>query len=419
METMLKHPCFDIEAKKKYGRVHLPVAPKCNVQCNYCNRKYDCVNESRPGVCSAVLSPLQSLDYMRKILSKGVPISVIGIAGPGDPFSNTDEVFDTIRLLKNEFPEKLFCISTNGLELPEHINTISSLGISHVTLTINAIEPGILAGMYAWIRFKKKIYRGIEAGRLMHEQQMLALRLLKERDITVKVNTIIVPGYNDQQAENVAKHVAAMGADVMNCIPLIPNKETAFENVAEPSNQMMFGIRRSIAQYIKPMAHCSRCRADAAGMLGHDIEGSIKLLQECAAKPINASEGRLFTAVASHEGVLVNQHLGEATKFLIYKTKGDGYELIAEREAPAAGSGDLRWIRLTKILNDCQAILVSGAGPNPSLILKNMGLKIIVMSGLIEAGLDAVYKGASIAGYQRMGSFKCGESCAGDGQGCG
>ena len=45
-----KHPCFNPDVKGKFGRVHLPVAPKCNIQCGYCNRKYDCVNESRPGV---------------------------------------------------------------------------------------------------------------------------------------------------------------------------------------------------------------------------------------------------------------------------------------------------------------------------------------------------------------------------------
>jgi len=49
------HPCFDRESAGTCGRAHLPVAPRCNIQCNYCNRKYDCVNESRPGVSSAVL----------------------------------------------------------------------------------------------------------------------------------------------------------------------------------------------------------------------------------------------------------------------------------------------------------------------------------------------------------------------------
>jgi len=38
-----KHPCFREEARGVCGRVHLPVAPQCNVKCNYCDRRYDCV----------------------------------------------------------------------------------------------------------------------------------------------------------------------------------------------------------------------------------------------------------------------------------------------------------------------------------------------------------------------------------------
>ena len=61
-----RHPCFNAKVKGQYGRVHLPVAPKCNIQCNYCNRDYDCVNESRPGVTSTLLNPGQAIEYMKK-----------------------------------------------------------------------------------------------------------------------------------------------------------------------------------------------------------------------------------------------------------------------------------------------------------------------------------------------------------------
>ena len=71
-----RHPCFNKEVKGKFGRIPLPVAPLCNIQCNYCNRKYDCVNESRPGVTSAVLKPFQAVSYMEEVLKKETEISV-------------------------------------------------------------------------------------------------------------------------------------------------------------------------------------------------------------------------------------------------------------------------------------------------------------------------------------------------------
>ena len=56
-----EHPCFNPKACHSFGRVHLPVAPRCNIQCKFCNRQFDCVNETRPGVTSAVLTPAQAM----------------------------------------------------------------------------------------------------------------------------------------------------------------------------------------------------------------------------------------------------------------------------------------------------------------------------------------------------------------------
>ena len=94
------HPCFNADAKGKFGRVHLPVAPKCNIKCNFCDRKYDCVNESRPGVTSTILSPEQAGVYMQRVLEKEPRISVAGIAGPGDPFANGPETIATMRTIR-------------------------------------------------------------------------------------------------------------------------------------------------------------------------------------------------------------------------------------------------------------------------------------------------------------------------------
>ena len=63
-EKTLMHPCYTCSGKQ-YARIHLPIAPKCNIQCNYCVRKYDCPNESRPGVTTEILSPQEAFEkYM-------------------------------------------------------------------------------------------------------------------------------------------------------------------------------------------------------------------------------------------------------------------------------------------------------------------------------------------------------------------
>ena len=248
---------------------------------------------------------------------------------------------------------------------------------------------------------------------------MEALQLLKKNDITVKINTIILPGYNDDQIVEVAKQVSHLGADVMNCIPVYPNVDTAFESIQEPSKQKIHDLQQAISTYIKPMTHCTRCRADAAGLLGSDIKDSVSIMQKIARQPLFATEKRPYIAVASQEGILVNKHLGEAEEFLIYTDTPHGYLHIATRKAPSPGSGDLRWIMLAKTLHDCNAILVNGAGANPMSMLKSMGFKIIQMNGLIEAGLDAIYNGKPLSPLQNITDFKCGNDCGGNGGGCG
>jgi nitrogen fixation protein NifB len=412
------HPCFDIEAKHKHARVHLPVAPKCNIQCNYCNRQYDCVNESRPGVTSAVLSPFQSVEYLKELDKHIDNISVIGIAGPGDPFANPEETIATMQLVKQEFPDKLFCLSTNGLNLKPYIDIIADLGVTHVTITINAVDPEITAKIYSWVRYEKKVYHGVAAAEVILRNQLECIPLLKKRGITVKINSIILPGINDHHIPEVAKVVAALGADVMNCIPVVSNKDTVFGGIEEPSKIMIFKVRTLAQEHIKMMTHCSRCRADAAGLLGQDFKGAFGMLQEFASKPIKPNEERPYVAVATYEGMLVNMHLGEADKLYVFRQTPNGFHFVEERETPTAGTGDFRWYNLANSIKDCRAILVAGVGGKPTSILQNAGIRVIQMTGLIDEGLEAVYNGKQIKTVKKADAFKCGDTCRGNAQGC-
>src|SRR3990170_2562576 len=82
------HPCFTEEAHTKFSRAHLSVAPACNIQCRYCIRKFDCANESRPGITSKVLTPEEGVERVQALIGRNDRLSVVGIAGPGDPLAN-------------------------------------------------------------------------------------------------------------------------------------------------------------------------------------------------------------------------------------------------------------------------------------------------------------------------------------------
>jgi nitrogen fixation protein NifB len=356
-----------------------------------------------------------------KALAEKIPnMTVAGIAGPGDPFANPEETLNTMRLAKQEFPDLIFCLSSNGLDLEPYIDEIAEIGVSHVTITINSLNPETLAKIYSWVRYKRRVYRGAEAGRIILEQQLKCIERLKQKNIVVKINTVICPGVNDQEVEDLARKVAELGADTMNCIPMYPTENTVFETLQEPSKALMKEIKDKISKHIKPMAHCSRCRADAAGLLGHDNLDAMNMIGQFSSLVVNRTEGRERVAVASNEGLLVNMHLGEAKRVYIFEQSKNGYHFVEMRNTPAEGGGISRWKDLAnKTLVDCQAILVSGVGETPMKVLQDCGVKVIQMNGLIDAGLDAVYLNVPLKTLCKSEFTKCGDSCRGAGNGCG
>lgn len=419
MKDLSQHPCFNKGAHHKYARVHLPVAPQCNVKCNYCNRKFDCVNESRPGVTSNVLSPEQAIHYLKNLVKIMPELKVVGIAGPGDPFANPIQTMETLRLVRKEFPDMLLCVSTNGLNVAPYIPELKELDVTHVTVTFNSLRTETLEKIYGWVRHDKKGYFGAEGAKVLHEKQMEAIDLLKAAGITTKVNSIVIQGINDHEIPEIAEFMGKKGVDLMNTIPLFPVKDTPFENLTEPSSVFMKELRGKVEEFLPPMSHCSRCRADAAGLLGKDSAEAAQLLSEAAKMIVEDGAERPYVAVASNEGILVNQHLGEADRLHIFKETPNGYKLVNVRVTPAHGGGDERWEEIAEIISDCRALLVGGAGKKPISILGKHGIHVIQMTGMIDQGLDSIYKGVELRAVCKTEMTKCGSACSGKATGCG
>lgn len=269
------HPCFSKEAHHKFGRIHLPVAPACNIQCKYCIRKYDCANESRPGITSRVMTPYEAMERVRAVVDRNENISVVGIAGPGDPLAN-DATFETMHAIHKEFPELILCVSTNGLYLPERLDELMKAGVRSLTVTINAVTPGMAEKVYSWASFKGKRYAGRDAASLIVNNQWRGLTNAVDAGLMVKVNTVFIPGVNDVEIPLIAWHAGERGADIMNIMPLIPQAE--FEGRERPTPEMIAKKRAECEKHIPQMTHCRQCRADACGILGEDKDMELEVL---------------------------------------------------------------------------------------------------------------------------------------------
>lgn len=414
-----QHPCFSEGACSSQGRIHLPVAKGCNVQCKFCNRKYDCVNESRPGVTSSILTPGQAVAYLNEAKQRVGDISVVGIAGPGDPFANPEATMETLRRVRAEDPNMLLCVATNGLSAAPYVEEMAELDVSHLTVTVCGIDPKIVGKIYSWVRHERKFHRGLSAGETILAEQIKTIKLAKEHHLIVKVNCIVVPGVNEHHVLEVAKAMAELGVDLFNPMALCYVPGSEFEDVLPPSKDAMDYLMAEAEKYLPQMRHCQRCRADAVGKLKEDHSTEMApILQSIAAGSVEPDQPRPYVAVATREGFLVNQHLGEAGRLEIFESVSDGrYRKIGNRSTPNRGGGNDRWKALAGVLEDCRAVLVSGVGRSPRDVLAKNGVAVVEMEGLIEDGLTAIYNNQPIRSPVRCTT--CGSNCSGDGGGCG
>ena len=417
-EKIKDHPCYNESAHHHFARIHVAVAPACNIQCNYCNRKYDCSNESRPGVVSEKISPEQAAKKVLAVASKVPQLSVVGIAGPGDALANAEKTFQTFEMIAEHAPHLKFCLSTNGLMLPEYVDRIHSMNIDHVTITINMVDPEIGQHIYPWIFFKHRRWTGKAAAEILTEQQMKGLEMLTQRGILCKVNSVMIPGINDDHLVEVNRAVNARGAFLHNIMPLISEAEhgTVFglQGQRGPSAKELKALQDRCEGPMKMMRHCRQCRADAVGLLGEDLSAEftqekvdaleleydaeihrsyLEKLSRAQQKRVDAAKEELTSlppiesdmsillAIATKGEGKVNQHFGHAREFQIYEASARGAKFIGHRRVDLycqGGYDDEEVLPKTlRAINDCHAVLIAKIGACPR-------------EELLKAGIDPV-----------------------------
>ncbi len=412
------HPCYSEEAHHYFARMHVAVAPACNIQCNYCNRKYDCANESRPGVTSEKLTPEQAARKVIAVANKVPQLSVLGIAGPGDSMFDWRRTFETFRAVEKSLPDLKFCVSTNGLALPDHIDALADHNIDHVTITINMIDPEIGTLIYPWIYFQGRRHTGIEAARILHERQMEGLEALTAKGILVKVNSVMIPGVNDQHLIEVNAAIKARGAFLHNVMPLIsdPAHGTRFglDGQRGPRPAELKELQDKLAGGANLMRHCRQCRADAVGMLGEDLSQDFTLDKIAEAPAYDPEPRRLYREVVTREradrdralatasadlaeaapaaptklvavctkgGGRINVHFGHAGEFQVFEVDATGVRFSGHRKAESycqGGYGDDDKLDVVlAALDGIETVFVAKIGRCPKDDLGKAGIEAV------------------------------------------
>jgi nitrogen fixation protein NifB len=96
------------------------------------------------------------------------------------------------------------------------------------------VDPAVAAALYAWIRPGQRTLALDEAAALLVRAQAEAIAAFKRAGLFVKVNTTLYPGINDAHMEDIAKAMAALGADLMAVLPFQPPAAPAASGGAAP-----------------------------------------------------------------------------------------------------------------------------------------------------------------------------------------
>ena len=269
IDIMQQHPCFSEQAHERVGRVHLPVAPRCNIHCAFCERRVCAhLTMQHPGWARQLLSPDNALHLVSRLVrSQPDENFVVGVAGPGEPLANA-ETFEALAKVHEAFPALMKCVSTNGLLLTQSLPRLLQVGVSALTVTVNAPDGEVGRQIYAWVRYDGATWRGQEAAEILIEGQRRGIRAAIEAGLTLKVNTVLIPGINDRHVVRLAHQLKELGVRLMNIMPLIPGGQMS--DLRPPTCDELRQARSDCEDVLPQFRLCEQCRADVVRFPGAD-----------------------------------------------------------------------------------------------------------------------------------------------------
>lgn len=322
--------------------------------------------------------------------NKATNYSMVAITGPGDPLAAPDITLETIRLVKERYPLMKIGLQTMGIGSDKLAADLAMAGVNYIEILVDGVSSEVLQKLYAWVRPGQKTLKLSEGVELLIKEQRNGVPALKFHNLSVSISTTLYPGYNMSHVSKISSEMMELGADSISLRPYIPasGSEVPLES---PTEQEIAEVSQKAAKHL-PVVD---------SVLLYNMECTAPN-QQPASKP---SKERPNVAVVSSNGIEVNQHLGQAGKFLIYGPREDGLACLLEaRNAPKPGQGTNRWQEVATILSDCFILLTASAGETPRKVLAEAGLKLHIAEDNIEGFVDVLYGGGKKGKNMRQGS---------------
>ncbi len=233
-----------------FEELALPVAPACNMMCNFCSKDSDCIcNGNSPEYLSKSMTPKQAVDWALSQTNRNKRIKVIKICGPGEPLCNT-QTFEVLRRLNIELPEHIYAISTNGLLLEEKVGELARLNVKIVSVAMNAVYIDTMLKLYSRIiKGSSVIVKSQEMADAILGSQIQGMKLCIGMGINVKINAIYFPGINYEDIIAIAKKCRDIGVKSISIISSYPNGK--FIRTVMPSIGELAALQQELSKIVR------------------------------------------------------------------------------------------------------------------------------------------------------------------------
>ncbi len=211
---MLKeHSCSEKVVHFKFNRLNLCLESESNVGCNYCDSTMDASIKAS--------NAEEAIELIRDAAHKDPRLRIIELSATGDALA-TDATFKVLRMVKAEFPYFTRGVKTNGLLLPKKLHRLKDLGVSAVTVTVNAVDSEVGSELYSYVRLNGKTVRGADAFEVLSINQLEGIRNAVDAGLIVKVKAACIRGVNSAHLVDVARTVRTLGAYEINVESAVP-----------------------------------------------------------------------------------------------------------------------------------------------------------------------------------------------------
>ncbi len=341
------------------------------------------------------------------------------IEGPGDPLASPESSLRILSLLERHHPDVRTGLVIDGPLLGEYADEFAALGLSRLTIRLDAASPRSAERFVSGALHRGDVLDRPAAAALWLDELGRAFEIARRAGLATTACTTLVPTWNDDEIETLARHAARGGALRIDVVAPALDGIPALRGL-HPTARELDAARRA----------ARRAFNDELGAIGADAsETTYEHLAPTRFRDVDRDaldevdvlstlpdpdgarerEGTHLprrrpqvVAVATRDGTLVDLPLGDARRLHLYAVGEASLRLLGTRDLPPAPGRRTDGVghapRFLQAINGCRALVATAFSSRALTLLRAVGIRPIATGGRIDEVLDRVARGTVLLG---------------------